>query len=178
LDAVPEVLGHRNEGGLVVASIRFHLTLRRCIKTVRDQVEKYPRDVLGKYIGLASSRIKKSLQCDVEALLFGARPVPGEIEAFLDEALISTTRCSPEPSRECSSMFLTMASARLPCCTILSRLPRNVCISSVISPRFFSLTFKSASASRNSSIISADNPEKLLTKLSGFLISCAIPAVS
>ena len=30
----------------------------------------------------------------------------------------------------------------------------------------------------NSSISSAETPEKLLTKLSGFLISCAMPAVS
>src|SRR4029077_5211612 len=34
------------------------------------------------------------------------------------------------------------------------------------------------SASRNSSISSTDTAEKLLTKLSGFLISCAIPAVN
>src|SRR5262245_1464634 len=40
---------------------------------------------------------------------------------------MSTTRCSPEPSRECSSMFLTMASARLPCCTTFSRLPATLC---------------------------------------------------
>ena len=32
-------------------------------------------------------------------------------------------------------MFLTMASARLPCCTILSRLPRSVFGSSLISAR-------------------------------------------
>ena len=35
-----------------------------------------------------------------------------------------------------------------------------------------------ASASRNSSISSTEMAEKLLTKLSGFLISCAMPAVS
>ena len=35
-----------------------------------------------------------------------------------------------------------------------------------------------ASASRNSSISSTEIAEKLLTKLSGFLISCAMPAVS
>ena len=34
------------------------------------------------------------------------------------------------------------------------------------------------SASRNSSISSTETAEKLLTKLSGFLISCAMPAVS
>ena len=32
-------------------------------------------------------------------------------------------------------MFLTIASARLPCCTTLSRLPRNVSVSSLISVR-------------------------------------------
>ena len=42
----------------------------------------------------------------------------------------------------------------------------------------FSLRLTSLRASCNSSISSADTPEKLLTKLSGFLISCAIPAVS
>ena len=35
---------------------------------------------------------------------------------------MSAGRCSPEPSRECSSMFLTMELARLPCCTTFSRL--------------------------------------------------------
>src|SRR5262245_418015 len=56
-------------------------------KTVRDQVEKYPRDVLWKHIGLASSRIKRSLQGDVKALLFGTHAVIGEIEAFLDQRI-------------------------------------------------------------------------------------------
>ena len=91
---------------------------------------------------------------------------------------MSTGRWSPEPSRECSSMFLTIASARLPCCTTLTRLPRNVSISSVISLRRFSLKLTSARDSCNSSISSAETPEKLLTKLSGFLISCAMPAVN
>src|SRR5262245_56464435 len=66
-------------------------------------------------------------------------------------------------------MFLTMASARLPCCTTLSRLPRSVSINSVISLRLFSLTLTSARASCSSVMSSAEIPEKLLTKLSGFL---------
>ena len=56
---------------------------------------------------------KDRLQLDVKALRLGPRPVPGEIKAFLDESIDINTRCSPEPSRECCSMFLTMASARL-----------------------------------------------------------------
>ena len=35
---------------------------------------------------------------------------------------MSAGRCSPQPSRECSSMFLTMELARLPCWTTFSRL--------------------------------------------------------
>src|SRR3974390_1864902 len=88
---------------------------------------------------------------------------------------MSISRCSPEPSRECNNMFLTIASARLPCCTTLSRLPRNVAINSVISSRLFSLRVTSLRASCNSPISSAETTEKLLTKLSGCLISCALP---
>src|SRR5215472_2358595 len=91
---------------------------------------------------------------------------------------MSTGRCSPEPSRECKSMFLTMESARLPCCTIFSRLPRSVSISSVISEFIPSSSLTRPIASFSSSRSSPETPEKLLTKLSAFLISWAIPAVS
>src|SRR5271168_1423490 len=75
-------------------------------------------------------------------------------------------------------MFLTIESARWPCCTTLSRLLRKVSVSSVISARVFLSAFTSPRVSCNSSISSTETAEKLLTKLSGFLISCAIPAVS
>ena len=46
---------------------------------------------------------------------FSARaPCQARLRLSSTRALISTTRCSPEPSRECCSIFLTMASARLP----------------------------------------------------------------
>ena len=61
--------------------------------------------------------------------------------------------------------FLTMASARLPCCMILSRLSRKVSVSSTISPRVLSSPVILPRASCSSSISSADTPEKLLTKL-------------
>ena len=75
-------------------------------------------------------------------------------------------------------MFLTIASARLPCCTILSRLPRNVSVISPISARSLPSRYAPRSASCSSEVSSAEIAEKLLTKLSGFLISWAIPAVS
>src|SRR5262249_16216579 len=46
-----------------------------------------PGDVLREDISFAGSRIKRPLQRDIEALLLGPRPVPGEIEAFLDEGI-------------------------------------------------------------------------------------------
>src|SRR5215831_18840860 len=41
-------------------------------------------------------------------------------------ALRSTSRRSPDTPRECSSMLLTMPSARLPCSAIFSRLPVSI----------------------------------------------------
>src|SRR5450755_3707969 len=71
-------------------------------------------------------------------------------------------------------MFLTIESARLPCCTTLSRLPCNISVISLTWACSLSPSLAPASASRNSSISSTEMAEKLLTKLSGFLISCAM----
>ena len=43
--------------------------------------------ILREDIGFAGGRIKRSFQRDIEALLLGARPVIGEIEALLDESV-------------------------------------------------------------------------------------------
>jgi hypothetical protein len=68
-------------------------------------------------------------------------------------------------------MFLTIESARLPCCTTFYRFPRSISANSVMSARVLSSTTTAASVSLSSSINSADIAEKLLTKFSGFLIS-------
>ena len=77
-------------------------------------------------------------------------------------------------------MLLTMLSARLPCSAIFSRLPVSISIVSSISARLSSSSVAIAGAvvSFNSSSSSTDRLAKLLTKLSGFLISWAMPAVS
>src|ERR1019366_5861345 len=49
--------------------------------------------------------------------------------------LRSTGLRSPEPSRECSNIFLTMESPLLPCWTTLSRLPFIIFVSSLVSSR-------------------------------------------
>jgi len=75
-------------------------------------------------------------------------------------------------------MLRTMPSARLPCCTTLSRLLRSIVVISSICFRVLSSTETPFSVSCSSSMSSLETVEKLLTKLSGFLISCAMPAVS
>ena len=73
-----------------------------------------------------------------------------------------------------------MPSARLPCSAIFSRLPVSIAEVSSISARASSssVAIPGAAVSFSSSSSSIDSVAKLLTKLSGFLISCAIPAVS
>ena len=75
-------------------------------------------------------------------------------------------------------MFLTIKSARFPCSTTLPRLPLSMSESSVICA-LTSLSRRAAcSVSCNSPMSSMASAEKLLTKLSGFLISWAMPAVN
>ena len=77
-------------------------------------------------------------------------------------------------------MLLTMPSARLPCSAILPRLPvssvhRLVDLGALVSS---SVASAGAAVSFSSSSSSTERAAKLLTKFSGFLISCAMPAVS
>src|ERR1700733_3864005 len=68
-------------------------------------------------------------------------------------------------------MFLTIESARLPCCTTLSRLPRSMPASSAISARALSSAATAASVSISSSISSAEREEKLFfERLFAFLV--------
>src|SRR6516225_3657287 len=77
-------------------------------------------------------------------------------------------------------MPLTMPSARLPCSAILSRLPRSISTTSSTAARSSLPSAATAGAvvSFSSCNSSPDSSAKLFTKLSGFLISCAIPAVN
>src|SRR2546429_584399 len=90
----------------------------------------------------------------------------------------STLCHSPLPPRECNNMLRTMPSARRPCSAIFPRLPVSIWIVSSISARLSpsSLSSAGAAASFSSSSSSTDRLAKLLTKLSGFLISWALPA--
>src|SRR5262245_53804656 len=84
---IAKTFGRGSKGWHVVSAVRFRLAFGRCIEAVRDQIQKRPRDVLREDIGLAGGQIKRPLQRDIEALFLGPRPVPGEIEAFLDNGI-------------------------------------------------------------------------------------------
>ena len=84
-DAVAEVLGRGRKRRLVAAAVGFRFALGRGVEAVGNQVEQHAGDLLREQIDLAGGRIERPLQGDVEALLFGARAVIGEIEALLDE---------------------------------------------------------------------------------------------
>src|SRR4029450_11855584 len=47
-----------HKGWLITIAIGLGFALCCRIKAVRDQVQKHPRDILGKYVGLASSRVE------------------------------------------------------------------------------------------------------------------------
>ena len=85
-DAVTEILGPGNDGGLV-APIYFCLALRRRVEAVRDQIKQHPRDLLREKHGLARGRIKGALQSDIETRFLGPRSVISEIEAFFDKGV-------------------------------------------------------------------------------------------
>lgn len=57
------------------------------------------------------------LERNGKARLFRPGTVIGEVEALPDQHVDVGDLRSPEPSRQCNSMFLTIETARLPCCT-------------------------------------------------------------
>src|SRR5262245_60811760 len=77
--------GHKGWFIAITISVGFTLCCR--IKAVRDQVQKHPRDILRKYVGLASGRVERPRHGDVEALFLSACTVIGEIEAFFDQGV-------------------------------------------------------------------------------------------
>ena len=132
----------------------------------------------GKTVDLTGGRIKGPLQGDVEALLLGAGTVIGEIEALLDEGVDID---QPMFARSFARVQQHVLDDGVGAFAVLNDLVEIVA-QGVRQFGYFSarlgITFILSRASRNSSISSAETPEKLLTKLSGFLISWAIPAVN
>src|SRR4029453_7587353 len=63
-----------HKGWLITIAISLDFALCCRIKAVRVQVQKHPRDILRKYVGLASGWVERPLHGDVEALFLGSGP--------------------------------------------------------------------------------------------------------
>ena len=85
-----------------------------------------------------------------------------QVEALLDKRVDVERPCAPRPVREWRSMFLTIESARLPCCTIFSRLPESSSINSA--PSSGPAAGGEAMADFSSSTSSIESAAKLFTK--------------
>src|SRR4029450_7503593 len=72
-NTVPKAPCRSHKGCLIAIAISLGSSLCCRIKTVRDQVQKYPRDILRKYVGLTCGRVQGPPHCDVEALLLSSR---------------------------------------------------------------------------------------------------------
>src|SRR6185369_4474918 len=78
LDPVAEIFGCRGENRFIAVIASLVLALRCRIEAVRYQVEQNARDFLWKQIDFACRRIERTIEGDVEALLFGAGAVIGK----------------------------------------------------------------------------------------------------
>ena len=97
---IPKVSGRGRESWLVVATLSLCSAPGRSIEAVCNEIKKSPPDVLRENVCPTGRRIKGLLELDLKTLRLGPRSMPCEIKAAA--------------ARECSSIFLTMASARLP----------------------------------------------------------------
>ena len=153
-------------------------TLGRCVEAVRDKVQQRPGDVLREDVGCTGSGIERLLQRYIEPLLVGPRPVPGEIEAFLNES-INIDR--PVLSGALTRMQQHVLDDRIGTLAVLYDLveiaPQRVGQLFNLAARFMVDRYTVQGVLQFIDQLGG-TPEKLLTKLSGFLISCAMPAVS
>ena len=133
----------------------------------------------GNSIGLAGVGIEARSQRDVEARLLGARAVIGEVEALLDQGVDVDRPLLARALARMQQHVLDDGIGALAVLHDLFEVALAACRSDLVDLAARLVVERApASASRNSSISSTDSAEKLLTKLSGFLISWAMPAVS
>ena len=160
--------------------VRFALAFVRSIEAVGEQVEEHARDVLRRQLDRRNVRAVGPLQDDVEVLILGAGAVIGEIERFLDKGVeVDVLPFAPAAARmrehALDDVVGALAVRGDPVEIVGQRIDDLVDFAAL----FFVQGRKAGSASSfNSSSSPIESPAKLLTKLRGFLISWATPAVS
>src|SRR5215471_14871746 len=86
-DTIAKILGRGHQSRLVVAIIRFCFALGRSIEAICNQIKKSTPDVLRENVCPTGRRIKGLLELYLKTLRLSPRPVPCEIEAFLNERI-------------------------------------------------------------------------------------------
>src|SRR6516164_1771711 len=87
LNFIAKVLCRRHQGWLTAFAVVLLFALGRRIEAIGDQFQESPCDLLRAHIDLTGGWIKGPLHIDLEALLFRASTMIGEIEALLDEGV-------------------------------------------------------------------------------------------
>ena len=165
----------------LVAAIRFRLlALCRCVKSVRNQVQQHPGDFLRhkappcRRSGRAISR-----SFTLKSGLFRPRAVIGEVQRLLDHRVDVDARPFARPLARMQQHVLDDRIGALAVADHLVEVGVDHADQLVGLLAVGLLQRRACRAcSRSSSSSSRDSAEKLLTKLSGFLISWAMPAVS
>ena len=87
LHFIAEVLGRSQQHRLVITAICFRFPLGCRVKSIGDQVQQHPGDLLRIEIDLPGHRIEGAFDRDVEALLLGACAMISEIKALIDDCI-------------------------------------------------------------------------------------------
>ena len=167
----------------VKSSVRAASRTRcRGIEPIAEQVQEHPRYILRVHFDRRDPVAEVSFQRDIETLILGAGAVIGEVQRLIDQR-VEIDR--PPFARRAARMFqhglddavgaFAVLGRSSPDCSESAwprrpRPPRAVRRSAWLSRREQLPSIRSSS--------STERAAKLLTKLSGFLISCAMPAVS
>ena len=137
-----------------------------------------PGDLLRIKVYRAGFGVEIVLECYCEVSLLRPRAVIGEIEAVLDDGIdVGGSVLTGNLSRM-QEHVLDDGIGALAVLHDLGELSFSMLVRSLTSSRIVSASPTCLKMSLSSSVSSTESAEKLLTKLSGFLISCAIPAVS
>src|SRR5262249_41821483 len=113
-DTIAKIFGRGREGRLVVATVCLRSAPSGGVEAIGNHIQESAPDVLRENVRPPADGSKDCLTLISKPCVSARAPCQARLRISPTRALISITRCSPDPSRECCNIFLTMASARLP----------------------------------------------------------------
>jgi hypothetical protein len=176
--AVAKATRRGGKGWFIAIVTGLCFSLYRCIKAIGNQIEQDPCDVLWKDIGLAGVGVQRSFQSNVKALFLSSRPMPGEIEGLLDEGIDVD---DPVFTRAFARVQQHVFDDGIGALTMLDDLV-EVALQGIgnLADLCSQLAVEVRPGQRLPQIINQFNRDarEIIDEMSGFLISCAMPAVS